>query len=52
MSINQKGQQYKLRFLNDEDHKKLKELAKEDSRSINFLINQAIKNFLKQSAKA
>ena len=45
--------QYKLRFLNDEAHKKLKELAKEDSRSLNYLINKAIEQFIeKQSAKA
>lgn len=52
MSNNQKGRQYKLRFIDDEDHQKLKDLAEEDSRSINFLINKAIKNLLKESAKA
>ena len=50
----QRGQQYKLRFLDDEDHQKLKEVAKKDHLPINWLINQAIKQFLKQqeSAKA
>ena len=50
----QRGQQYKLRFLDDEDHQKLKEAAKKDHLPMNWLINQAIKQFLKQqeSAKA
>ena len=50
----QRGQQYKLRFLDDEDHQKLKEVAKKDHLPMNWLINQAIKQFLKQqeSAKA
>ena len=53
MSTNQRGPQYKLRFLDDEDHQKLKEVAKKDDRSINYLINKAIKEFLnKESAKA
>lgn len=52
MSDNQRGRQYKLRFLDDMDHKKLKEIAKEDHLPMNWLINQAIKKFLKESAKA
>lgn len=48
MSANQKGQQYKLRFLDDKDHKELKEVAKKEDRSLNYLINQAIKKFLKE----
>lgn len=48
----QRGQQYKLRFLDDEDHQKLKEVAKEDHLPMNWLINQAIKKFLKERAKA
>lgn len=49
----QKGQQYKMRFLDNEDHEKLKLKGKEEDRSINWLINQAIKEFLnKESAKA
>lgn len=53
MSTNQRGQQYKLRFLDDEDHEKLKLKGKNEDRSINYLINRAIKEFLnKESAKA
>ena len=53
MRINQKKQQYKLRFFDDKDHTKLKEVAKKEDRSLNYLINQAIKNFLKEeNAKA
>jgi predicted HicB family RNase H-like nuclease len=53
MSINQKGQQYKMRFLDNEDHEKLKLKGKKEDRSINWLINQAIKKFLKEeNAKA
>ena len=50
----QKNQQYKMRFLDDKDHQRLKELAKKDHLPMNWLINQAIKQFLKQqeSAKA
>ncbi|WP_180644832.1 hypothetical protein [Acinetobacter bereziniae] len=49
----QKGQQYKLRFLDDKDHQKLKEIAKADHLPMNWLINQAIKQFLNhESAKA
>jgi|GEM_PF-1306184 len=49
----QKGHQYKMRFLDNEDHEKLKLKGKEEDRSINWLINQAIKEFLnKESAKA
>lgn len=50
---NQKGQQYKMRFLDNEDHEKLKQKGKKEDRSINYLINQAIKEYLnKESAKA
>lgn len=53
MSVNQRGQQYKLRFLDDKDHAELKKVAKKEDRSLNYLINQAIKKFLKEeSAKA
>lgn len=53
MSSNQKGHQYKLRFLDDKDHEKLKQKGVQDDRSINWLINQAIKKFLnEESAKA
>ena len=49
----QKNQQYKMRFLDDKDHQRLKELAKKDHLPMNWLINQAIKKFLKEeSAKA
>lgn len=48
----QRGQQYKLRFLDEEDHQKLKVVAKEDHLPMNWLINQAIKKFLKERAKA
>lgn len=48
----QKGQQYKMRFLDNEDHEKLKLKGKNEDRSINWLINQAIKEFLsKESVK-
>jgi predicted HicB family RNase H-like nuclease len=54
MSINQKGQQYKLRFLDNKDHEALKQKGHEEDRSLNYLINQAIKEFLskQQGAKA
>lgn len=50
----QKGQQLKIRFFDDVDHEKLKELAKTQDRSLTYLVNQAIKEFLRQqeSAKA
>ena len=49
----QRGQQYKMRFLDDKDHEKLKQHGRKNDRSINYLINQAIKEFLnKESAKA
>ena len=48
----QKEQQYKMRFLDNEDHEKLKLKGKNEDRSINWLINQAIKEFLsKESVK-
>ena len=43
---NQTNQQYKLRFLDDSDHQKLKAISKEDHLSINYLINKAVKQFL------
>lgn len=54
MSINQRGHQYKLRFLDDKDHEALKQKGREEDRSLNYLINQAIKQYLqsKESAKA
>lgn len=54
MRTQQRGQQYKLRFLDDADHLKLKEVAKKEDRSMNYLINKAVEQFLKQheSAKA
>lgn len=53
MSTHQKNQQYKMRFLDNEDHEKLKLKGKKEDRSINWLINQAIKKFLnEESAKA
>ncbi|WP_353173711.1 hypothetical protein [Acinetobacter rudis] len=49
----QRGQQYKMRFLDNKDHEKLKSISEKNDRSINWLINQAIKEFLnKESAKA
>lgn len=48
---NQKGQQYKMRFLDDEDHEKLKQKSLTDERSLNWLINQAIKEFLKKEVQ-
>lgn len=49
----QQGQQYKMRFLDNKDHEKLKLKGEQEDRSINYLINQAIKEFLnKESAKA
>lgn len=50
----QRGQQYKLRILDNLDHEKLKKVAEDEDRSLNYLINQAIKQFLstKKSAKA
>ena len=54
MGPNQNGHQYKLRFFSDEDLKALKEKGKDEDRSLNYLINQAIKEFLSkpQGAKA
>ncbi|WP_171119365.1 hypothetical protein [Acinetobacter baumannii] len=54
MGINQRGQQYKLRFLDDKDHEALKKRGREEDRSLNYLINQAIKQYLqnKENAKA
>ena len=46
MSENQNGHQYKLRFFNDDDLKALKQKAKDEDRSLNYLINKAIKEFL------
>ncbi|WP_171493622.1 hypothetical protein [Acinetobacter soli] len=44
----QSNQQYKLRFLDDADHQKLKVLSKQTHLSINYLINKAVKEFLNQ----
>lgn len=54
MSISQKSPQYKLRFIDAKDHEALKQRGREQDRSLNYLINQAIKQFLqrKESAKA
>ena len=40
-----------MRFLDDKDHQRLKELAKKDHLPMNWLINQAIKKFLKRVRK-
>lgn len=51
----QKGHQYKLRFLDDAYLDALKQKGKEEDRSLNYLINQAIKEFIakqQQGAKA
>lgn len=51
----QRGHQYKLRFLDDAYLDALKKIGKEEDRSLNYLINQAIKEFIakqKQDAKA
>ncbi len=50
----QRGQQLKIRFFDDVDHEKLKEIAEMEDRSLTYLVNQAIKQFLKnqESAKA
>lgn len=49
----QKYQQYKMRFLDNKDHERLKLKGEQEDRSINYLINQAIKEFLnKETAKA
>lgn len=50
----QKGQQLKIRFFDNADHEKLKEIAEKEDRSLTYLVNQAIKQFLKkqESAKA
>ena len=51
---NQKGQQLEIRFFDNEDHEKLKQIAEKEDRSLTYLVNQAIKQFLeqKESAKA
>lgn len=49
----EKGQQYKMRFLDNKDREKLELKGKKEDRSLNYLINQAIKEFLsKEGAKA
>lgn len=51
----QKGHQYKLRFLDDAYLDASKQKGKEEDRSLNYLINQAIKEFIakqQQGAKA
>lgn len=50
----QNQQQLKIRFFDDSDHSKLKEIAEKEDRSLTYVVNQAIKHFLqsKESAKA
>ncbi|EPG6121707.1 MULTISPECIES: ribbon-helix-helix domain-containing protein [Acinetobacter calcoaceticus/baumannii complex] len=50
----QNQQQLKIRFFDDADHLKLKEIAEKEDRSLTYVVNQAIKQFLqsKESAKA
>ncbi|AWS03985.1 hypothetical protein RPT31_002967 [Acinetobacter baumannii] len=50
----QNQQQLKIRFFDDSDHLKLKEIAEKEDRSLTYVVNQAIKQFLqtKESAKA
>ena len=45
----QRGQQLKIRFFDDVDHEKLKEIAEMEDRSLTYLVNQAIKQFLKNT---
>lgn len=49
----QNQQQLKIRFFDDFDHLKLKEIAEKEDRSLTYIVNQAIKQFLKtkQGAK-
>lgn len=49
-----RNQQFKFRFFDDSDHEELKKIAEKNDRSITYVINQAIKEFLKnqESAKA
>lgn len=46
--VKQRGQQFKFRFFDDIDHQKLKEIAEKHDRSLAYVINQAIKEFLKK----
>lgn len=50
----QNQQQLKIRFFDDFDHLKLKEIAEKEDRSLTYIVNQAIKQFLKtkESVKA
>ena len=50
----QKGQQLKIRFFDNADKEELRAIAEKEDRSLTYLVNQAIKQFLKQqeSAKA
>lgn len=48
----QKGQQLKIRFFDNADHEKLREIAEKEDRSLTYLVNQAIKQFLKQQESA
>lgn len=43
----QNQQQLKIRFFDDFDHLKLKEIAEKEDRSLTYIVNQAIKQFLK-----
>ncbi|WP_337080754.1 hypothetical protein [Acinetobacter pittii] len=48
----QRGQQFKMRFFDETDHEELKQKAKKDDRSVNYMINQAIKEFLNKHKSA
>lgn len=48
----QKGQQFKMRFFDEADHEEIKQKAKKDDRSVNYIINQAIKEFLSKNKSA
>lgn len=52
--VKQNKLQLKIRFFDDSDHLKLKEIAQKEDRSLTYVVNQAIKQFLKnqESAKA
>lgn len=48
----QNQQQLKIRFFDDFDHLKLKEIAEKEDRSLTYIVNQAIKQFLKTKESA
>lgn len=54
MMRQQRGQQLKIRFFDNQDHEKLKKIAEQEDRSLTYLVNQAIKQFIsnQESAKA